>query len=100
MIRNGLWKFSVWQSRKSLPARQLRLPTSPVPLLTRPHVPQSGVLLGEALANNHTLEWLDLSYNAVGDEGAQAIGASLAVRANILTDSQRTLVRHTSGIQS
>ena len=45
---------------------------------------QSGVLLGSALCGNHTLEWLDLSYNALGEEGAQAIGTALAVRGGIL----------------
>lgn len=40
---------------------------------------KSGVLLGSALAHNHTLEWLDVSYNAIGEEGAQAIGTALAV---------------------
>lgn len=38
------------------------------------------MLLGGALAHNHTLEWLDVSYNALGEEGAQAIGTALLVR--------------------
>ncbi|CAM9860971.1 unnamed protein product, partial [Laminaria digitata] len=44
----------------------------------------SGVLLGSALANNHTLEWLDVSYNALGEEGAQAIGTALAVNGGLV----------------
>jgi Leucine Rich repeat len=37
------------------------------------------VLLGRALEYNHTLQLLNLAYNAIGDEGAMAIGQALKV---------------------
>ena len=38
------------------------------------------VLLGQALESNHTLTSLNLAYNAIGDQGAMAIGEALKVR--------------------
>ena len=37
------------------------------------------MLLGQALESNHTLTSLNIGYNAIGDQGAMALGEALKV---------------------